>query len=302
MIVRTMEHSGDPLRLAYAQCRRFARRTARNFYYSFLVLPHAKRRAMCALYAFLRRTDDIGDSARPVHERRAALQDWRQRLDAALTGRLPGELWWLALADTVIQYKIPSQRLYEVVDGVESDLETTRYSTFDELYRYCYRVASAVGLSCIRIWEARDPRADQHAEWCGVAFQLINVLRDLVEDFDRGRLYLPREDLDRYGVTEEVFATRRATPEFESMMRFQIERARSYFDRAGGLTEYLPASGRAVFAVMRGVYGGLLAKIEACPRQVLTGRVSLGIPQKLGCVLRALPIRYLGWPSEKSRG
>lgn len=287
--------SGDPLRLAYAQCRRLARRTARNFYYSFLVLPKAKRRAMCALYAFLRHTDDIGDSTLPVSQRRAALVEWRRRLDATLAGHKPPDLWWLALADTVRQYEIPQQQLHEVVDGVESDLDTVRYATFHDLYRYCYRVASTVGLSCIRIWEARDPRADKHAEWCGIAFQLINVLRDLVEDYERGRLYLPKEDLDHFDVSEEIFATRRTTPQFEALMRFQIDRARSYFEESLGLIEYLPASGRAIFSVMRGLYGGLLEKIERSPESVLTSRVSLGLAQKLGCVTRALPIRYLGW-------
>lgn len=285
----------DPLLASYRQCRDFARGTARNFYYSFLVLPKSKRWSMCALYAFLRRTDDIGDSFLPLSERKKALDEWRCQLDDALAGRLPRDLWWLALRDTVARYEIPGERLHEVVDGVASDLDTFRYPTFDDLYRYCYRVASVVGLACIRIWEARDPRAEQHAEWCGIAFQLTNVLRDLVEDFGRGRLYLPQEDFARFGVVEDVLASRRSTPEFEALMRFQIDRARSYYERSLGLADYLPPSGRAVFTVMRGLYGGLLDKIAESPQAVLRGRVSLGVSQKLGCVARALPVRYLGW-------
>lgn len=284
----------DPLSASYSQCREFARRTARNFYYSFLVLPRAKRRAMCALYAFLRRTDDIGDSARPVQERRRELDEWRRQLDAALAGRRPRDLWWLALRDTVDRYEIPPERLHEVVDGVASDLDTFRYATFDELYRYCYRVASAVGLACIRIWGARDPRAERYAEWCGIAFQLTNVLRDLVEDFGRGRIYLPQEDLAAFGVGENVFVERTATPQFLDMMGFQIERARTYFELSLELAHYLPPSGRAVYCVMRGLYGGLLDAIARSPESVLTRRVSLSLGQKVGCVVRGLPVRYLG--------
>lgn len=285
----------DPLTASYRQCRDFARKTARNFYYSFLVLPKPKRWSMCALYAFLRRTDDIGDSSLPLRHRREALDRWRDQLDDVLTGSAPRDLWWLALQDTVTRYQIPRERLHEVVDGVASDLDTFRYDTFDDLYRYCYRVASAVGLACIRIWEAADPRADQHAEWCGIAFQLTNVLRDLVEDFGRGRLYLPKEDLERFGVTEDVFSSGKATPEFLELMQFEIDRARSYFEQSLPLAEYLPPSGKAVFGVMRGLYGGLLDKIAHAPEAVLTQRVALTARQKVGCVVRALPVRYLGW-------
>jgi phytoene synthase len=285
----------DPLSASYSQCREFARRTARNFYYSFLVLPRAKRRAMCALYAFLRRTDDIGDSARPVQERRRELDEWRRQLDATLAGGRPRDLWWLALRDTVDRYAIPAERLHDVVDGVASDLDTFRYATFDELHRYCYRVASAVGLACIRVWGAQDPRADRYAEWCGIAFQLTNVLRDLVEDFGRGRIYLPQEDLAAFGVGESVFEKRTATPEFLDLMKFQIDRARTYLERSLELAHYLPPSGRAVYCVMRGLYGGLLEAIARSPESVLTRRVSLSMVQKVGCVARGLPVRYLGW-------
>lgn len=286
--------TSDRLLSAYQQCRDLARLTARNFYYSFLVLPRPKRWAMCALYAFMRATDDIGDSAEPIEKRRQALDQWRAQLDDALAGRTPQDLWWLALSDTVRRYDIPHDRLHAVVEGVASDLDTFRYDTFNELYHYCYRVASVVGLACIKIWGASDRRADLPAEHCGIAFQLTNVLRDLVEDYNRGRLYLPKEDLDRFGVSEEVLLHRKPTPEFEEMMRFQIARARSYYDQSRELALYLPASGRAIYAVMHGMYGGLLDKIAVSPNRVLDGRVSLSVGHKLGCVMRALPIRYFG--------
>lgn len=279
---------------AYRQCADLARQTARNFYYSFLVLPQPKRWAMCALYAFMRGTDDIGDGTGSLDERRRALADWRRRLDDALAGRPTDETWWLALSDTVRRYGIAPERLHEVVDGVASDLDTFRYSTFSDLYRYCYQVASAVGLACIPIWGAADRRSEPPAEWCGIAFQLTNVLRDIVEDYQRGRLYLPQEDLHRFGVDESVFVTRKTTPEFEELMRFQIARAREYYSKSMELTRYLPASGRAVFYVMHGVYSGLLDKIEKAPARVLEGRVSLSRAHKIRCLLGALPIRYLG--------
>jgi phytoene synthase len=249
---------------------------------------------MYALYVFMRRTDDIGDSADPVHERRLALDRWRSQLDDALAGRTNADLWWLALTDTVHRFNIPHERLYDVVNGVESDLVVDRYSTFADLYQYCYQVASAVGLACVRIWGAIDHRAELPAERCGIAFQLTNVLRDLVEDYQRGRLYLPQEDLIRFGVDESVLATRQSNPQFEAMMRFQIERARDYYRQSAELAHYLPASGRAVLSIMRGVYGGLLDKIADSPARVLEGRVSLSVSHKTACVLRALPIRYIG--------
>ncbi len=287
-------HRGDPLTLAYAQCRQLAQRTARNFYYSFLVLPQPKRSAMCALYAFLRGADDIGDSSAPVDQRRRDLIDWRSRLEDVVAGKSPDELWWMALADTIKRYAIPVDCLHEVVDGVASDLDTFRYQTFEDLYGYCYRVASAVGLACIPIWGASDPRAQKPAEACGIAFQLTNVLRDLVEDYGRGRIYLPQEDLDRFGVTESMLAHRQRTPQFDALMFFEIQRARDYYRTSLDLAQYLPATGRAILSVMYGVYGGLLETIAHRPQSVLEGRVSLSSHRKIACVLRALPVRYLG--------
>jgi phytoene synthase len=280
--------------LAYKQCRQVAQQTARNFYYSFLVLPRPKRSAMCALYAFLRGADDIGDSFAPIEDRRRALHDWRSQLEDVLAGRSPQDLWWIALADTIKRYAIPVERLHEVVDGVASDLDTFRYRTFADLYGYCYRVASAVGLACLPIWGASDPRATAPAEACGIAFQLTNVLRDLVEDYDRGRIYLPQEDLDRFGVTDAMIARRQPTDELNQLLQFEIDRARSYYRTSLDLTEYLPATGRAILSVMYGVYGGLLGKIADRPMGVLEGRISLPATEKIGYVLRALPIRYLG--------
>lgn len=284
------------LRVAYDQCSVLARKQARNFYYSFLVLPRPQRRAMCALYAFMRLTDDLGDNDAPREIRRQWLSDWRRTLDGAIAGTETEGTWWVALADTVARHGISRELLHAVIDGVESDLDVGRYETFADLYHYCYQVASVVGLSCIRIWGVRDRRARVPAEWCGVAFQLTNVLRDIAEDYRRGRIYLPAEDLRRFGVREEDLGRAEATPEFLRFMRFQIQRNQDYYDRGGVLMEYLPPAGRAILRVMTDIYRGMLHKIEADPSIVLRQRVSLSSARKLLLSLRALPLRYLSRP------
>ena len=281
------------LERGYDECLRIARRTARNFYYSFMVLPRRERRAMCALYTFMRFTDDLGDGAGPVEQRRDALLAWRLRLDRSLGGEVDAEPWRLALADTVFRYRIPPRLLHAVIDGVQSDLGAVRFETFADLYRYCYRVASAVGLACIRIWGADDSDADLLAEWCGIAFQLTNILRDVAEDHRVGRIYLPLEDLRRFGVAERDLGSAEATAPFEAMMHFQIARAHDYYDRARPLERHLAPPGRAVLQVMTNVYRGLLRKIERRPAAVLSGRVALGRARKLAMVAAALPIRFL---------
>ncbi|HEY5315335.1 MAG TPA: squalene/phytoene synthase family protein, partial [Pirellulales bacterium] len=156
------------LQSSYAHCQRIARAEARNFYYSFLALPRAKRLAMCALYAYLRHTDDLGDNAGPAEQRLQALTRWRQSLDRALEGQFDSPMF-LALADTVCRYRIPPEYLYAVIDGVVLDVEGRTYETFDELAEYCYKVASVVGLACIHIWGFSDERALLPARRCGLA-------------------------------------------------------------------------------------------------------------------------------------
>src|SRR4051812_26269549 len=195
----------DPLRSSYRFCCDLSRREARNFYYSFLLLPADRRRSMCALYAFLRHTDDLADEPGPADTKRSALDSWRLDLDRSLAGHPDSWPGLPALADTVRRHAIPPKHLNDVIDGCLMDLEPRPYATFDDLYAYCYRVASAVGLSCLHIWGYRSEsgRAEQLAEACGIALQLTNILRDVREDARSGRIYLPREDLDRFGVDPE---------------------------------------------------------------------------------------------------
>ena len=281
------------LAAAFYDCTRLTRQTAGNFYYSFLVLPPIPRRAMCALYAFMRQTDDIADQDGDPELKRAALQEWRSTLRSVLAGDKPTSRWWWAFRQITHDYHLPAQLYEDVIDGVACDTTPVRYQHFAELYSYCYRVASAVGLLCIRLWGCRSPQADIYAEWTGIAFQLTNILRDLAEDRREGRVYVPADELQRFGLND-VPTEGPASHEFLSFMEFQIDRARDYYRRAEPLVEYLPGPGRAVLGAMTKLYRGLLEEIAADPSRVLRERVSLSKPRKLWTVLRYYPVRW--WP------
>ncbi len=265
---------------SYEVCQRLARRAASNFYFSFALLPRDKRRAMYALYAFMRRTDDLGDQPRPFDERRAALSQWRRALSDALAGRFDDPIL-PAVTDTVRRYAIAPETLSAVLDGVEMDLTGRRYETFDELAVYCHRVASVVGEACVQIWGFHDPRALELARQCGLAFQLTNILRDLKEDAEQGRIYLPQEDLRRFDYAFHDLQQGVADERFVRVMRFEIDRARRYYDQAAPLSVYLEPDGRRVFAAMFTAYRGLLEQIERRPAEVLVRRVRLSRLQKL---------------------
>jgi phytoene synthase len=282
-----------PLSDSYRYCEQVARREAGNFYHAFRVLPRSQRQAMCALYAFLRLTDDLGDGPGLAEEKRERLADWRRQFERAMNGDYSHALH-PAFHHTVCFYGIPTRYLQDVIDGVEMDLDTTRYETFADLYRYCYRVASAVGLACIHVWGFEDDKAKEHAEHAGIAFQLTNILRDLGEDAGRGRVYLPAEDLDRFGYPVEKLLRAERDDRFRSLMHFQVERARHYYDLSEPLSDLLGPAGRAVFLVMSRTYRGLLDAIERRDYDVFSRRVSLSQWRKLGLVVRALPVR-LGW-------
>jgi len=282
--------SATEVAASYTQCQALTRRTAGNFYYSFLVLPKVKRRAMCALYAFLRHTDDLGDSQQPVEERRAALSAWRQSLDNALRGRFDSPLL-PALADTVARFGIPRQYLHDVLDGVEMDLQERVYDTFAELAEYCYRVASAVGLCCIHIWGFRGAAPLDLATPLGIAFQLTNILRDLKEDSELGRVYLPREDLRRFQYSEEDLAQGLRNAAFAALMRFEIARAEDHYRRGEGLEMHLDRDSRPALRAMVSIYRGLLDEIKRRDGDVFSSRVRLSGWRKATIALRSLLAR-----------
>jgi phytoene synthase len=285
----------SPLLLShsYAYCERLTRREAGNFYHAFRVLPNSQRRAMCALYAFLRVADDLSDGPGTPRDKLAPLAAWRHGLTQALTGHYTHRLH-PAFHHTVVAHHIPPGYIEAVLDGVEMDLEPVCYGTFTELQAYCYRVASAVGLACIHIWGFTGEQALHYAERAGIAFQLTNILRDLGEDAARGRVYLPREDLERFGYDEEQLRRGERNERFRALMRFQVARARGYYEAAMPLLHHLAPAGRAVFWVMTHTYRGLLDAIERRDYDVYSSRVRLSGWRKCCLALRALPLRW-GW-------
>lgn len=278
---------------SYAFCQQLTRREAGNFYPAFCILPRDQRLSMCALYAFMRIADDLSDSAEEVPVKRRQLAQWREDLRRSLTGEYRHELH-PALHDTVRHYAIPARYLEDVLDGCEMDLEPVCYATFADLKLYCYRVASAVGLACIHIWGFSNERAKEYAEQAGYAFQLTNILRDLREDAERGRVYVPADELARFGCHPIDLKAGRMDDAFRELMRFQVARARGLYESAWPLLALLSRPGRAVFLVLARTYRALLGEIERRDYDVFTTRVRLSTWRKLGFVLSALPVRW-GW-------
>jgi len=277
---------------SFAWCRRIARRKAGNFYFSFLTLPRPLFRDMCALYAFMRVSDDLGDDERvPLARRRGQLAAWRSGLQQALRGESCSHSALPALVDVVNRHAIPHEYLYAVLEGVAGDLDPAGFETFDELAQYCYRVAGVVGLCCIHVWGFHDERAIPAAIDCGIAFQMTNILRDLKEDARAGRIYLPREDLRRFDYSPDDLSRQVRSPQFDRLMQFEVERARAHYQRARTLFDYLDPPGRPIYAAMLGIYGGLLDKIERRRYDVFTRRVALSRPAKVAIALGAM-LRY----------
>jgi phytoene synthase len=270
---------------SYAWCRRVARTRARNFYYSFVLLSREQRDAMCAVYAFMRYSDDLSDEPGATAGR---IEQWRAALGEALAGRYQAHPVLPAFHDTVTRYRIPARYFYEMIDGVASDLEPRRFATFDQLYGYCYQVASVVGLTTIHIFGFTSPDAPPLAEKCGVAFQLTNILRDIREDAARGRIYLPAEDLVRFGVTEQDINAAMRTPEFIDLMDFEASRARGYYQESQPLVDMVDRRSRPSLRALIMIYSRLLDRIERSNYDVFSRRISLSGWEKSRIVMRAL--------------
>jgi phytoene synthase len=246
------------------------------------LLSREQKDAMCAIYAFMRFCDDLSDEEGGS---RAAIERWRTELDEALSGRLPANPLWPAFSDAVTRYAIPHRYFREMIDGVSSDIDPRSIATFDELYQYCYKVASVVGLTIVHVFGFESPCARELAEKCGVAFQLTNILRDVREDADRGRMYLPSEDLSRFGVDP---AHLEHDERFIALMRFEAARARRYYDESWPLLDLIHRRSRpSLWALMR-IYSRLLERIERSNYDVLDRRISLPVWEKLSIVGRAL--------------
>ena len=279
---------------AYAVCRTIAQREAKNFYYSFRVLPEHKRNAMCAVYAFMRRADDISDDeSLPIAERRAVMSRWLEAWREARRSGISDDPVFVALNDTQKRFSIPDTLLEELVQGTTMDLEPRAlmenqlqtFATFEELYRYCYLVASVVGLVCIRIFGYTDLRAESLAEETGIAFQLTNILRDVKEDVERGRIYLPLDLLHEFGVSVDrvkMLATGAAMEANErALLRALGARAETYYASADRLLPLIDADSRAALWVLVTIYHRLLFKIFDANGDVFTHRISVSTPAKL---------------------
>ncbi|HVV44483.1 MAG TPA: phytoene/squalene synthase family protein [Bryobacteraceae bacterium] len=272
------------LEQSQAHCRAVAKNRARNFYYSFVLLSPEKKNAMCAIYAFMRYCDDLSDEPGAT---RSAIDRWREALTEALAGRPDGNPAWPAFLDAVDRYAIPHEYFYEMIEGVASDLQPRRITTFDDLYRYCYRVASVVGLTTIHVLGFTSPGALPLAEKCGVAFQLTNILRDVREDVSLGRVYLPAEDLERFGVSVDDLTNARRTEQFGRLMEFETDRARRYYRESAPLLALIEPGSRPSLWALIAIYSRLLDRVAESHYDVLTRRISLTSLEKSWIVLRA---------------
>jgi len=278
------------LETSYRHCRAVVRRASSNLASTFWLLPAEQRRGMDALYAFARQADDLVDNDEPPGVRRQQLAAFRRAISIRLTGEVTqsfsyesrGPLALLpALEDTVQRFEISPKHLLELLDGVQMDLEKSEYASFDDLRVYCYRVASVVGLACLPIWGCRDDAAIQPAIDCGLAFQLTNVLRDIREDAERGRVYLPSDELARFGLAPADILSGANEPDWREFLQFQIARAESFFECGATTSRYLPAVGRRVFHLMLARYRAILGEVKRRGTGVLRERVQLSYPRKL---------------------
>ncbi len=277
---------------SYAHCRGIARTAARNFYYGFVLLPAEKRNALCVLYAFMRGVDDISDLPGELAAKRRRLAECRAAMDRALAGKDDGNPIWPAFRDTVSRYGIPTRYLHDLISGAEMDLTVSVYETFDRLREYCYRVAGTVGLTCLYVFGFSDPRAPVLAETLGIAFQLTNILRDLPRDLEMGRVYLPQEDLRRFGCAGDDLASTTAGRGLRELLRFEADRAWEFYHEGWPLLGSVNEDSRAALWALARIYAGILEKIEARDYDVLSPPVPrLSSVEKVWILARA----RIGW-------
>lgn len=263
---------------AYAEVQRLTRRRARNFAYGIMLLPREKRRAIAAIYAFARRVDDIADGELSAADKRARLSALHDALDRNAAA---DDAMLVALADARARFPIPDAALHALVEGGLQDLEQTRYATFDDLHAYCRKVAGAVGVACVAVYGSDDVA---RAETLGVALQLINIMRDVREDWGLGRVYLPQDELSSFSVTEADIAAGRSTDAWRGLMTFQAERARAYLQDGLGLLRTLDSRSALCVSTFAGLYRATLERIEAAGFDVFDGPPHLSALTKLRIV------------------
>ena len=292
-MTRVLTGEGAGTGAAYAACRAIARSRAKNFYYAFVALPVPRRNAICAIYAFMRRADDLADDeGLPVGERRRLLDEWLAEWREVCRGAPTADPVFLAVRDATMRFEIPLGLLDELVAGITRDLTPRTgdapdtYATFDDLYDYCYGVASVVGLVCIRIFGYKDPGAEKLAEETGIAFQLTNILRDVAEDAERNRVYLPLVDLKANGVSLESLLHRAPgappTAGERALLAGIARRAEGYYASAHQLLPLIDAESRPAMWVLVSIYHRLLKRIQDADYDVFSRRISVPLSQKLG--------------------
>jgi squalene synthase HpnC len=289
---------------SYANCHAIARAAHSNFYPAFFLLPKAKRDGIVALYAFMRLIDDVSDEGANLAEKQRGLARWRAALDQAITGQLqmfdgnaamespvatlPGAEEVLpALVDTIGRFNMPVRYLHDLISGAEMDLTIQAYPSFERLEEYCYRVAGTVGLTCTHVFGFRDAKALDLAEKLGLAFQLTNIIRDVREDYANGRVYLPEEDLARYGVAKADFGRSEATLGVHELLRFETERAWKLYEEGAKLLSLIEEDSRSTLWLLVHTYSSLLARIESVDFAVFGERVRLSKAEKLKFIAKA---------------
>jgi 15-cis-phytoene synthase len=307
----TFAPTASQLDVAYSVCRGITRTAAKNFYYAFLVMPRAKRRALCAVYAFMRHCDDIADDpGLAALDRRQKLDAWLDSVHRAFAGHPTDEPVLLALTDAQRRFDIPVDLLDQLAYGTAMDIDSTgndseaasadepqsltvRYPTFEDLRLYCYRVASVVGLVCIRIWGYKDVAAEPLAERCGLAFQLTNIIRDVKEDASMGRVYMPEEDLQKFGIPAQELRGSPDPARLRPLLEFEADRARECYQSGHELIPLIDEDAQPGLWVLVTIYQKLLEKIAARHYDVFTKRVSLTVPEKLAVLWKGFLKRLL---------
>jgi 15-cis-phytoene synthase len=274
------------LRASYAECNRIARVARSSFYLAFFGLPRAKRNALCALYAFNRLVDNVSDDPGDIESKRRGLAHWRGLLDEMAIGKVAGHAILPALADTISRYAIPTRYFHDLILGAEMDLTLRSYATFDRLSEYCYRVAGTVGLTCLHVFGFSDPRSPDLAESLGLAFQLTNIIRDVRGDFEMGRIYLPQEDLGRFGCRADDLRGP-ITPQLRELLYFEADRAWQFYEDGAALLEKVNADSRATLWTLIRTYSGVLARVEQHDFDVFSERVALSGAEKFQYLLSA---------------
>ncbi len=296
--------SGIPVADSYEHCHHIARSSNSNFYYAFFLLPKPKRDALAALYAFMRLIDDVSDEGQDLAAKQRGLARWRAALDQAITGQeqvfdgnaamaspataLDGAAEVLpALVDTMFRFNMPARYLHDLISGAEMDLTVRRYPTFDRLREYCYRVAGTVGLTCTHVFGFCDARALDLAEKLGLAFQLTNIIRDVHEDYQLGRVYLPEEDLARYGVSPEDLGRGEATLGIHELLRFESDRAWQFYEEGSVLLGLIEQDSRSALWLLVHTYSALLGRIEALDFAVFGEKIRLSKAEKMVFMAKA---------------